>query len=315
MKKILLATLCGVAILNAETSAFGAGNLTSNSPYGLTSNEKFFKEKLDNLNSSYTDLNLKINSITEQIEGLKISLEGLNSQYSKLNTRVNRLEEQTNYLDNNFTKELNDLRAYVEENRKIQETNNKQVKKVLSELNSLIISMNNVSQQTYLEQNLINDIIENNVTTFDNNTSDNNISNNNSNLNEAYTKKEKKDDSWKKQKSNEILKLAIKELNENEFEDAKEKFEYLIVNHYKPARSTFYLGEIEYKQQRYNNAIVYYKKSSAISVKGDYVPKLLYHTAISLDKIGDPKSANNFYRALKTNYPNTPEAKASPDRK
>ncbi|EAL3833094.1 hypothetical protein EJU97_07570, partial [Campylobacter upsaliensis] len=68
-------------------------------------------------------------------------------------------------------------------------------------------------------------------------------------------------------------------------------------------------------QQNYNNAIVYYKKSSSISTKGDYFPKLLYHTAISLDKVGDTKSANGFYKALKTNYPNTPEAKASPNRK
>lgn len=49
-----------------------------------------------------------------------------------------------------------------------------------------------------------------------------------------------------------------------------------------------------------------------MSTKGDYFPKLLYHTAISLDKIGDPKTANGFYKALKTNYPNSPEAKASP---
>lgn len=124
-----------------------------------------------------------------------------------------------------------------------------------------------------------------------------------------------KDESWKKLQSNDILKQAIDETNKNQFDDAKEKFEYLISIHYKPARSTFWLGEIQYKQQDYAGALGFYKKSSAISTKGDYVPKLLYHTAISLDKVGDTKSANKFYKALKTAYPDSPEAKASPDRK
>ena len=309
MKKIFLATLIGVAFVNAETSAFGAGNLASNSPYGLTSNEKFFKDKLDALNSSYTDLNLSISSINENIEGLRSILEGLNSQYSKLNSRINNLEDRVNIIENNLTNEINNLKNYIEENRKIQDLNNKQTKKVLAELSSLISSMNDV-QNKNSEQNLT--IVEN----LNNKEIENNVSDNNSTLVNTPSENIKKDDSWKKSRSDEILKLGIKDLNEDKFSDAREKFEFLInVNHYKPARATFYLGEIEYKQKQYNNAITYYKKSSAISVKGDYVPKLLYHTAISLDKIGDTKSANKFYKVLKTNYPNTPEAKASPDRK
>ena len=46
-----------------------------------------------------------------------------------------------------------------------------------------------------------------------------------------------------------------------------------------------------------------------------YMPKLLYHTAISFDKIGDTKNANKFYNALRQAYPDSKEAKASPVRK
>ena len=45
------------------------------------------------------------------------------------------------------------------------------------------------------------------------------------------------------------------------------------------------------------------------------MPRLLYHTAISLDKVGQPSEANKFYSALKKAYPDSPEAKAAPERK
>ena len=79
--------------------------------------------------------------------------------------------------------------------------------------------------------------------------------------------------------------------------------------------ANFYLGEISYQQKAYNEAIQYYQKSIELYDKADYTPKLLYHTAISFDKIKDTQSANRFYKALKLGYPDSKEAKASPDRK
>ncbi len=38
MKKIFTVALLGATLLYAESSAFGAGDITSNSSYGLTSN-------------------------------------------------------------------------------------------------------------------------------------------------------------------------------------------------------------------------------------------------------------------------------------
>jgi TolA-binding protein len=87
-----------------------------------------------------------------------------------------------------------------------------------------------------------------------------------------------------------------------------------VKKNYKPARSNFYLGEIAYKKEQWRTAIKHYKISIDLYDKADYIPRLLYHTAISFDKIGEPSNANAFYKALKTNYPNSKEAKASPDR-
>lgn len=310
MKKIISVVLLGATFIYAETSAFGAGNLTSNSPYGLTSNEKMFKEKLDTLSNEYSQVNATINQTNERLEGLQSMLEGINAQYSKSNSRLSQLETGRENFENNFTLELQNLKKYVEESRKIQDTHNKQVKKILAELSSLVDSIN----ANYVAKNEFNDLnsspkknfTPNSIIIDDNLTSD---------TNEELKEIKPIDESWKKKKSSEILDLAIKDSNNNLFDEAKAKLNHLISINYKPARATFWLGEIEYKQKNYNNAIVYYKKSSAISTKGNYIPKLLYHTAISLDKVGDTKSANGFYKALKTSYPNSPEAKASPNRK
>lgn len=318
MKKILSVALFGATLLYAESSAFGAGDLTSNSPYGLTSSEKLLKEKLDTLSNDNAQSNSRINELTQRIEGLQSTLEGINSQYAKSNSRLTQLETNSETLENNLSIELKNLKAYVEESRKIQEANNKQIKKILAELSSLVdsINANYVSKDELDDMNLSvkNGVI---VTPISINDANNTLNKEDNTTKAQIQEKEitQIDDSWKKKKNNEILDLAIKDLNKNSYEDSKAKLNYLIEKQYKPARANFWLGEIEYKQKKYNNAIVYYKKSSAISTKGDYFPKLLYHTAISLDKIGDPKTANGFYKALKTNYPNSPEAKASPNRK
>ncbi|EAI3548262.1 tetratricopeptide repeat protein [Campylobacter jejuni] len=315
MKKIFTVALLGATLLYAESSAFGAGDITSNSSYGLTSNEKLFKEKLDNLNNENIQTNARINEINERIEGLQSTLEGINSQYAKSNSRLSQVEENNQNIENNFTSEIQKLKAYVEESRKIQEANNKQVKKVLAELSFLVdaINANYVSKNELNDANLSVKTITPSVVVS---TTDSNSTIENNNTQNTQDDKAKQiDESWKKKKNNEILELAIKDVDKNAFEDSKAKLNFLITKQYKPARANFWLGEIEYKQKNYNNAIVYYKKSSSLSTKGDYFPKLLYHAAISLDKTGDTKTANGFYKALKTNYPNSPEAKASPNRK
>ncbi len=316
MKKIFSVALIGATLLYAESSAFGAGDLTSDSPYGLTSGEKLLKEKLDTLSNNDAQVNSRINEIEQRVEGLQSTLEGINSQYAKSNSRLTQLETNFEAMENNLSTELQNLKAYVEESRKIQDTNNKQIKKILAELSSLVDSIN----ANYVSKDDLNDfnLSANNTlvipTSDDKNATS--LKENNATVIPVKEKEVKQiDDSWKKKKNNEILDLAIKDLNDNSYENSKTKLNYLISKQYKPARANFWLGEIEYKQKKYNNAIAYYKTSSALSTKGDYFPKLLYHTAISLDKIGDPKTANGFYKALKTNYPNSPEAKASPNRK
>ncbi len=276
----------GATLSYAEVSAFNAGNVVSSSAYGLTSNEKQLKERLDTLNGNFLQVNSTLDATNERVEGLQSTLEGINSQYSETNTKLNEFEQKLNTLDDEFKK----INAQIKATR----NENKQIKQALSELTQLISA------------SLGKDIMEQNASTQD------------ANATLAPTKQAttKPEEAWKRQESAVILSTALKEFEKNEtLANAKEKFEFLITRRYKPARANFYLGEIEYKQQNYSGAIVYYQKSVALYSKDtDYMPKLLYHTAISFDKVGDTKRANGFYKALKAQYPESAEAKASPNR-
>lgn len=303
-----LVALLGATLLSAEPSAFGIGSSAGDFSYGPTGNEGSFREKIDQLSNDYARINARMNEIDERIEGLQSTLEGINSQYSRSNSRLSQLEQES--AENNLSQEVQNLRTYVEESRKIQEANHNQIKKVLTELSSLVDSIS--SNYTPRGELKNNDLNQTTSTQKNDSNNDENISQENKNK----TDDEKlSDEAWKKKKNEEILSLGVRDLDANALEEAAAKFDYLTKNQYKPAKVNFYLGEVKYKQKSYGSAISYYKKSSAISTKGDYYPKLLYHTAISLDKIGDTQSANGFYKALKANYPDSPEAKASPNRK
>lgn len=282
---LLWVALLGATLSYAEISAFNAGNVVSSSAYGLTQNEKLLKEKLDTLNGNFLQVNSSLDSTNERVEGLQSTLEGINSQYSETNTRLNEFEQNLNTLNEEFKKINAQLRATRNEN--------KQIKQALSELTQLISA------------SIGKDIMEQNATApsfKDSNTT-------------AVAKKD--EPAWKRKESIEILNTALKEFEKKEsLDSAKEKFEFLITRRYKPARANFYLGEIEYKQQNYSGAIVLYQKSVALYSKDtDYMAKLLYHTAISFDKVGDTARANGFYQALKAQYPQSAEAKAAPNRK
>lgn len=172
---------------------------------------------------------------------MQSTLEGINSQYAKSNSRLTQLETRFEAMENNLSTELQNLKAYVEESRKIQDANNKQIKKILTELSSLVdsINANYVSKDDLNSTNLSikNTVVvplsidDKNITSSDEN---------NASVAPVQEKEVKQmNDSWKKKKNNEILDLAIKDLNNNSYENSKIKLNYLISKQYKPARAIF----------------------------------------------------------------------------
>jgi TolA-binding protein len=77
---------------------------------------------------------------------------------------------------------------------------------------------------------------------------------------------------------------------------------------YKPAQSHYMVGEIEYYRNNYAEAIAYFKKSATLYSKASYMPTLLLHTAISMEKTGDKKNAEVFYDAVIAQFPDSTQA-------
>ena len=77
--------------LNAETSAFDAGNIDSGSSYGLTENEQVLRDNRKRISEMQTS----VDNTRESVEGLRSVLEGTNSKISNLENRVADLEIRT----------------------------------------------------------------------------------------------------------------------------------------------------------------------------------------------------------------------------
>lgn len=293
MKKIFhFAAIMAATSMFAEVSVFDAGNINKENPYGLTENEKVLlnnKKKVDRLDQDIGSMQSNVSLVQENIEGVKSLLDGINKRILAIETKVNELENNLNLQKTTNTKDITNLKLQIKANQAQQGKDIEKITIALSELTSLISGQSVEATDT-----------------------------NSTNL-ESNDKKSdtKRSDSLKLDglSGAEVLAMADKAYKSKEYLKASECFEDLIKKNYKPAYSNFMLGEISYFNKDYKSAIPYYEKSVAISQKGSYMPKLLYHTAISFDKIGDTKSANKFYKALKQAYPDSQEAKAAPDRK
>jgi TolA-binding protein len=85
--------------------------------------------------------------------------------------------------------------------------------------------------------------------------------------------------------------------------------ESLIKENYRPAECNFYIGEIWFHRKKYNNAIGYFKTSMTLYDQANYIPLLLFHSAVSFEKLEDIDNAINFYETLIDVYPDKEESK------
>ena len=86
-----MASLCAAAFLNAEVSVFDAGNINSDSSYGLTENEQFLRDNRKKI----SDMQNSLNDTKENMEGLRTVVEGTSDKISNLESRVADLEIRT----------------------------------------------------------------------------------------------------------------------------------------------------------------------------------------------------------------------------
>jgi len=288
---VLFATIVPFNLVSAEPSAFGAGNLDTSQPYGLTSSEKVILQNKDKLKKVVVNSNNQANqvdSLRERIDGLQSIIEGLSqkSHENKLNFKnLDKRNRDESISSNEYEKRLSEI-------SQANASEIKEIKLAITELTILV----DVINLAFVSKNEFNTLI-----------SDFNR------FKELVTKELKKDSPPKKSKldnmSNaEVAKLAKVNYDKKYYTKSIEYYNHLIKKNYKPARSHYMIGEIKYYRKHYADAIAYFKKSASLYSKASYMPTLMLHTAISMEKTGDKKNTKTFYKGVISKYPSSKEA-------
>ncbi len=275
MKKLLFLGI-GLALFASEPSAFEAGDLNAPNPYGLTKNEKAIwqnRQEIKNVKEKLYSLQNKTESLEQKLIGLQSVVEGMDE-------RFRRIEKNLSNPQNELKSEVASIQKDLNATITLQKENFAQVKKVLKELSSMIDQIN----ENYVPKSQFQ-----------------------SELKKIYALIEKKTLSSKS--GAQLFKEARAAYLAHKYEEAKKLFEASVKKHYKPATSHFYIAESCYYTKQYRCAIEHYKKSASLYAKSSYMPTLLLHTAISLERLGDEKNAKKFYTNLIKLYPKSKSAR------
>ncbi len=288
------ATMVPFNLTAAEPSAFGAGNLNNSQPYGLTSSEKVILQNKKNLKKVVVKSNNQANevdSLRERIDGLQTIIEGLSrkSQENKLNLKN---------LDQKNSDELLSANEYEKRLSEISQANAQEIaemKLVVGELSSLLNSVNSAYVSKSEFNTLVGDFNK---------------------FKELVSKELKKGSTPKKSKTDkmsnaQVAKLARQNYDKKYYTKSIEYYTHLIEKNYKPAHAHYMIGEMKYRRKNYSEAIAYFKKSASLYSKASYMPYLMLHTAVSMEKTGDKKNAKSFYKGIVTKYPNSAPAKTA----
>ncbi len=282
VKRYLLFPLIAVALWGQEPSAFEAGNIDSNNPYGLTKTEKAIwqnRNDIKTIKSRLYNLETKVSSLSEKVAGIESIVEGLDENLNKIRQKLQT--DGTSQLQ----QEINALKSDLNTSITLQKENFAQIKKVLKELTSLIDNIN----ATYVSKKELQ-----------------------RELQKIYAKLEHKEIS--SLSGARVYALARKAYKKKEYKKAIALFAEAVKKRYKPAASNFYIGESCYYTKDYACAVEHYKKSASLYAKSSYMPTLLLHTAISLDRLGQKSEARRFYKNLIKLYPHSKAAQIAKKR-
>jgi len=277
--------------MSAEPSAFGAGDLTSSSPYGLTQSEKVLLETEKKLKT----VARKNNSQASQLDSLRERLDGMQSILESVGRNVHNNKVTLTEIKNSVASSLDSSNEYqarlatsIQHNREDIEA----LQKISTDLNQSLLSIT----KDYVSRDEFNVLVKE-INDF-------------KLLVAREMKRGVSSSSTKKSiKSADLYNRAKANYNKKYYTAAIADYEELIKRKYRPAYAHYMIGDMYYKRKNYAKAISYFKKSAALYSKASYMPSLMLHTAISMKKTGDKKHANAFFNAIIAKYPNSKEAR------
>ena len=298
-------------LYSAEPSAFGAGNLNNPNPYGLTNSEKVLFENKQKLLKNQTNLHkveVKSNNQANEVDSIRARIDGLQSIVESIGRKAHTNKLNLQKLTTKNRQELNSSNEYeirigniAQENKKNIQENSENIGKIKVVINELSMLIDSINSQ-YITRDEFNVLVTD-------------VNNFKSLVvkelkKKVVTVKAKKrvDSSFKNISNGDVATKAKKLFDRQHYTDAIKHYKYLIEKRYRPAQSHYMIGEIYYKRKNYADAISYFKKSVSLYSKASYMPNLMLHTAISMDKTGDKNNARKFYNGVISKYPSSKEA-------
>ena len=262
----------------AEPSVFEAGDLNSPNPYGLTPSERAIyanKKEIDTLKRQLYALQTTVDALKERVAGIESLVEGIDENLNKMRRSSSQNEQNLSVIE--------DLRSDLNATMEYQRKEFAKLKAILRKLTKMVdrIEANYVSKsELQAELKKIYALLGKSSGA----TAQTNLS-----PAQAYAK-------------------ARKAYKERRYTEAKELFEQAAAKKYKPATSNFYAGESCYYAKDYACAVQKYKQSASLYANSSYMPTLLLHTAISLQRLGKKDEAQKFFKNLVRLYPKSKAA-------
>ncbi|MCX6073267.1 MAG: hypothetical protein NTY39_03005 [Campylobacterales bacterium] len=287
---IVFILLFSSLLFASEPSVFGAGDLTNPNPYGLTHEEKLFlenKKEIQGIAQKNNMQNAKVESVSERLDGMQAIIEGLGQSVNNQRIILQKVEDSVSGSDQN-------LSGVIETLRKQSDTNSEnitQLKTLVEELSKTVDGINGSFVTKDEFRALIHQL---------------KIS--------VSAPSELSIPTSKKVDNTTLEKEAKKLFDQKKYDEAQSSFEMMVQKKYKVPEANFWIAETFFERKKYKEAVQYYKQSASGNDKATYLPTLLLHTGISMEKNGDATSAKAFYAATLSKYSGTGAAQEAKER-
>ena len=269
----------------SEPSVFGAGDLNSPNPYGLTHEEKLIlenKKELQSVIQKNNAQNAKVETVTERLDGMQGIIEGLGQRSNEQTLALQKIQEKF-AIDSNSSSNVEELTKQVTANAE----NIAQFKVLLEELSHVVDEINS----NYVTKEQFTALIKQ----LKVNVSDTAVSS--------------------VKMSNTALETEANKLfSQKKYAEAQKYYEQLVQKKHKVNESLYMIGETHFERKNYKEAVSKYKESASRSEKSLFMPTLLLHSGISMEKTGETATAKAFYQATISKYSGSGAAKEAEER-
>lgn len=288
--KVVVLVFSALVLASAETSIFEKASIDAKGYSKSVESEKFAqdnKRSIDLLKSRVFKLEQHFRDVASEQDGLRTLIITNGKKISIFDKDRTRQQEVIKFLQN--------------ENFRLEES----LKKVLLLLDEL------KSENKFLRSKFVTNKEFQKVSKqllFEINKNKEHINN------IAVALEIKKPDVAFKDKTDESIFEEVKELiKKKDYDPARNKINYLLNKDDSPSkpRAFYFLGEIEYKNKRYHSAIKAFNASGRLDPNANYMPTLLFHAALSYEKINDRLNAKKYLNVLVESYPQNPLAKSA----